>query len=84
MYALPASSFFFEGGGGVDNGEEWWWAGVAVFTFSATCLTTMQQNCEISCRKNVDIVSFFSLQSFPLFKSHPCIDSIIIENDASF
>ena len=68
----------------MDKGEELWWAGVAVFTFSATCLTTMRQNCEISCRKNVDIVSFFSLQSFPFFKSHPCIDSIIFENDASF
>ena len=54
-------------------------AGVTVFTFSATCLATMQQNCVISCRKNVDI-----LQSFPFLKSHPCIDSIITENDASF
>ena len=86
MYTLPASSFFFGGGGGgwIRGGEEWWWAGVTVFTFNATCLATMQQNCEISCRKNVDVVSFFSLQSFPLLKSHPYIDSIIIENDASF
>ena len=75
MYTLP--DIFF-------GGEGWWWPGVTVFTFSATCLETMQQNCEISYRKNVDIVSFFSLQSFPFLKSHPCIDSTITENDASF
>ena len=78
MQCILCRLLLFLGGVGVDKGEEWWWAGVAVFTFSATCLATMQQSCEISCRKNVDIVSFFSLQS------HPCIDSIIIENDGSF
>ena len=75
MQFILCQTFF---GGEGDGG-----AGVTVFTFSATCLATMQQNCVKSFRKIVDIVSFFSLQSFPLLKSHPRIDSILIENDAS-
>ena len=76
MCTLPAFLVVVVGGGGG--------AGVLVVTLSPTCLATMQQNCEISCRKNVDIVSFFSFQSFPVLKAHPCIYSIIVENDASF
>ena len=77
MQFILCQTFYFWEEGGLG-------AGVTVFTFSATCLATMQQNSVISCRKNVDVVSFFSLQSFPFLKSPPCIDSIITENDASF